>query len=108
MIVLECNLDDCSPQVLGALVDTLLARGALDAWIAPVVMKKGRPGHLVGVLATPAPKDALESTRCSKSRPPWAFGKPSEPHGPRAPLGDGDDAAGAQCASSWASAASAC
>ncbi len=48
--VLECNLDDCSPQVLGAVIDLLMARGALDAWIAPVVMKKGRPGHLVGVL----------------------------------------------------------
>lgn len=60
--VLECNLDDCSPQVLGALVDTLLARGALDAWIAPVVMKKGRPGHLVGVLAPAASKATLVDT----------------------------------------------
>ena len=48
--VLECNLDDCSPQVLGAVIEMLMARGALDAWVAPVVMKKGRPGHLVGVL----------------------------------------------------------
>lgn len=60
--VLECNLDDCSPQVLGALVDTLLARGALDAWIAPVVMKKGRPGHLVGVLARAETKQRLVDT----------------------------------------------
>lgn len=60
--VLECNLDDCSPQVLGALVDTLLARGALDAWIAPVVMKKGRPGHLVGVLAPADAKARLVDT----------------------------------------------
>ncbi len=59
LTVLECNLDDCSPQVLGALVDTLLARGALDAWVAPVVMKKGRPGHLVGVLAAAASRAAL-------------------------------------------------
>ncbi|MEW5743403.1 MAG: nickel pincer cofactor biosynthesis protein LarC [Myxococcota bacterium] len=60
--VLECNLDDCSPQVLGALVDVLLARGALDAWICPVVMKKGRPGHLVGVLAPAAVKARLVDT----------------------------------------------
>jgi uncharacterized protein (TIGR00299 family) protein len=60
--VLECTLDDCSPQVLGALVDTLLSRGALDAWIAPVVMKKGRPGHLVGVLAPVAAKARLVDT----------------------------------------------
>jgi len=61
LVVLECNLDDCSPQVLGALVETLLARGALDAWITPVVMKKGRPGHLVAVLSTLDTKQALET-----------------------------------------------
>lgn len=62
LTVLECNLDDCSPQLLGALLDTLLARGALDAWIAPVVMKKGRPGHLVGALADGAHRQALVDT----------------------------------------------
>jgi hypothetical protein len=62
LTVLECNLDDCSPQLLGALVETLLARGALDAWIAPVVMKKGRPGHLVGVLTARETKEALVTT----------------------------------------------
>lgn len=62
LVVLECNLDDCSPQLLGALVETLLARGALDAWVAPVVMKKGRPGHLVGVLATHELQSALVDT----------------------------------------------
>ncbi len=60
--VLECNLDDCSPQLLGALVETLLARGALDAWIAPVVMKKGRPGHLVGVLTDAARRAVMVET----------------------------------------------
>ncbi|MCU0702164.1 MAG: nickel pincer cofactor biosynthesis protein LarC [Myxococcaceae bacterium] len=53
LTVLECNVDDASPQLLGALVQTLLDLGALDAWVAPVVMKKGRPGHLVGVLCEP-------------------------------------------------------
>ncbi len=62
LTVLECNLDDCSPQVLGATVELLLARGALDAWIAPVVMKKGRPGHLVGVLADGEHRAALVET----------------------------------------------
>lgn len=67
LVVLECNLDDCSPQVLGALVETLLARGALDAWIAPVVMKKGRPGHVVSVLSTLDTKQALERTLLEES-----------------------------------------
>lgn len=60
--VLECNLDDCSGQLLGALMDTVMALGALDAWIAPVVMKKGRPGHLVGVLTDAAHRTALVET----------------------------------------------
>ncbi len=60
--VLECNLDDCSPQVLGALLDQLLAQGALDAWVVPAVMKKNRPGHLLGVLCAPALRDALVGT----------------------------------------------
>lgn len=60
--VLECNVDDCSPQVLGALVEQLLAQGALDAWVIPVVMKKGRPGHLVGVLTDSGTKTRLEAT----------------------------------------------
>jgi uncharacterized protein (TIGR00299 family) protein len=50
--VLECNLDDATPQLIGALIDRLLAEGALDAWVLPATMKKGRPGHLLGVLAT--------------------------------------------------------
>ncbi|MDC0713032.1 nickel pincer cofactor biosynthesis protein LarC [Stigmatella sp. ncwal1] len=44
------NLDDSTPQLLGHLVERLLEEGALDAWVTPVVMKKGRPGHLLGVL----------------------------------------------------------
>lgn len=60
--VLECNLDDCSPQVLGAVIEQLMSRGALDAWIAPVVMKKGRPGHLVGVLSDGEHRAALVDT----------------------------------------------
>ncbi|MFT3839922.1 MAG: nickel pincer cofactor biosynthesis protein LarC [Myxococcaceae bacterium] len=59
--VLEANLDDCSPQILGALMEQLISHGALDAWIAPVTMKKGRPGHLLGALA-PLDKQA-ELTR---------------------------------------------
>ena len=48
--VLEANLDDSTPQLLGYLVERLLTVGALDAWVTPVVMKKGRPGHVLSVL----------------------------------------------------------
>jgi pyridinium-3,5-bisthiocarboxylic acid mononucleotide nickel chelatase len=49
--VLEANLDDLSPQVIGYLADQLLADGALDVFTSAVQMKKGRPGMLLTVLA---------------------------------------------------------
>ncbi len=57
--VLECNLDDCTPQVIGALMEQLLTQGALDVWVLPAVMKKSRPGHLLGVLCTPEARNAM-------------------------------------------------
>ncbi len=51
LVELACNLDDATPQVLARAIEAVLEAGALDAWVAPVTMKKGRPGHLLGVLA---------------------------------------------------------
>lgn len=51
VVVLEATLDDATGEVLAAALPTLLAAGARDAWITPVVMKKGRPGHVVAALA---------------------------------------------------------
>ncbi len=51
--VLECNLDDCSPQILAHAVESLVADGALDVAITPLTMKKGRPGHKLSVVAKP-------------------------------------------------------
>jgi hypothetical protein len=48
--VLEANIDDATPQLLAYALERLLEAGALDVWIAPVTMKKSRPGHLFGVL----------------------------------------------------------
>ncbi len=53
LLVLEANLDDATGEVLGHAVEALMDAGALDAWITPVLMKKGRPGHQVSVLADP-------------------------------------------------------
>ncbi|MGH7881855.1 MAG: LarC family nickel insertion protein [Candidatus Dormibacteraceae bacterium] len=49
--VIETNLDDMPGNQLAALSEDLLAAGALDVSITPILMKKGRPGHLVTVLA---------------------------------------------------------
>lgn len=52
--VIETNIDDMSPELLPALVTDLIAAGALDAFITPIVAKKGRPGHLVTILCEEA------------------------------------------------------
>ncbi len=48
--VLETNLDDCPGELVARAIDAALEAGALDAWAAPVVMKKGRPGVLLCAL----------------------------------------------------------
>ena len=57
--VIEANIDDSSPQVLGYAVERLLEAGALDATLEPLEMKKGRPGTLLRVIATPGERTAL-------------------------------------------------
>ncbi|HYR18797.1 MAG TPA: nickel pincer cofactor biosynthesis protein LarC [Myxococcales bacterium] len=58
--VLEANLDDLSPQLVATALEAVLAAGAADAWIAPVTMKKGRPGHLLGAVVPEAARAAVE------------------------------------------------
>jgi uncharacterized protein (TIGR00299 family) protein len=54
IVRVEANLDDMSPQLVAPLIEALLAAGAVDAWSAPIVMKKGRPALEVTALAAPA------------------------------------------------------
>ncbi|WP_318569116.1 nickel pincer cofactor biosynthesis protein LarC [Salinigranum marinum] len=51
--VLETNLDDAAPEVLGGLHESLADAGARDVSILPATMKKSRPGHLVKVVTRP-------------------------------------------------------
>jgi uncharacterized protein (TIGR00299 family) protein len=51
VVVMETNLDDMDPRVFGYVAERLLQEGALDAWLTQVVMKKGRPGVKLSVLA---------------------------------------------------------
>lgn len=62
LMVLECNLDDASGQLVGALVDLLMSRGALDVWVTPALMKKGRPAQVLSVLCEPATRAVLMNT----------------------------------------------
>lgn len=57
--VLECQVDDASPQVLGALMERALGAGALDVFFTPAGMKKNRPGTHVTVVAAPADRARL-------------------------------------------------
>ncbi len=52
-VLLETNLDDVTPEVLAHAVERLLMMGVADAWIVPIVMKKGRPAHELRVLCGP-------------------------------------------------------
>jgi uncharacterized protein (TIGR00299 family) protein len=57
--VIEANIDDLNPQILAYAMERLLAAGALDVTLTPIVMKKGRPGHLLRVVAQPEDREAL-------------------------------------------------
>jgi uncharacterized protein (TIGR00299 family) protein len=56
---IECEVDDMNPQLFTPLGDRLVTAGALDAYLTPVVMKKGRPGTLITVLAPPDRRAAI-------------------------------------------------
>jgi hypothetical protein len=62
VMLLETNLDDATGEVLAHAVETVLAAGAYDAWITPVLMKKGRPGNTVSVLVDPALTEVVRVT----------------------------------------------
>ncbi len=51
LTLLEANVDDATGEILGAAVEKLLAAGALDAWLEPIVMKRGRGAYKVCALA---------------------------------------------------------
>jgi uncharacterized protein (TIGR00299 family) protein len=61
-IIIETNIDDMSPQIYGYLVDRLMQQGAHDAYLTPIIMKKGRPAILLSVLTDKAKTDIVLDT----------------------------------------------
>lgn len=60
LLFLECNLDDLNPEIMPYVLEKLLAAGALDAWLQPVIMKKGRPAQTLKVLCSPEQRQVME------------------------------------------------
>jgi uncharacterized protein (TIGR00299 family) protein len=61
-IIIETNIDDLNPQVYDYLIGKLMDQGAQDAYLTPIIMKKGRPAVLLSVLADTAKTDVLVDT----------------------------------------------
>jgi hypothetical protein len=58
-VVLETNIDDMNPQYYSPVMERLLDVGALDVWVAPILMKKGRPAATLGCLCEPGAAESL-------------------------------------------------
>lgn len=61
VVVLEANVDDMNPQVYEFVAERLFEAGALDTWLTPVHMKKGRPAVVLAVLGWPQDEKSLAS-----------------------------------------------
>ena len=59
LILLETNIDDLSPQILGFVMERAFEIGALDCWFTPIQMKKNRPATMVSILCDAEKKEVL-------------------------------------------------
>jgi uncharacterized protein (DUF111 family) len=68
---LETNLDDCTAELLGVVMERLFAAGALDAWFTPIHMKKNRPAVMLSALCEEDTRDEIAQIILSETT---AFG----------------------------------
>ena len=62
LVVLETNVDDLDPRVWPEVITNVLAAGAKDAWLTPILMKKGRPAHTFRALVAAGDADEVRRT----------------------------------------------
>jgi uncharacterized protein (TIGR00299 family) protein len=67
MIVVETNIDDSTPELLGYAMERLFEEGALDVYFTPIQMKKNRPGVMVSFLCRPQQLDQLAQLLLSET-----------------------------------------
>jgi uncharacterized protein (TIGR00299 family) protein len=62
MVVIEANIDDSTPEVLGYAMERLFAEGAADVWFTPIQMKKCRPAVMLSIISQPEDVEKLSRT----------------------------------------------
>jgi len=80
-LLIETNIDDLDPRVWPAVIAALLEAGASDAWLTPILMKKGRPAHTLSVLVA---SDRAASVRTAIFRQTSTIGVREQPLGKHA------------------------
>jgi pyridinium-3,5-bisthiocarboxylic acid mononucleotide nickel chelatase len=61
-LLIESNVDDLDPRVWPSVISALFAAGANDAWLTPILMKKGRPAHTLSVLTSTRDAERVRAT----------------------------------------------
>lgn len=95
VVELSANIDDCTGEILGATIDKLLSAGCVDAWAAPIVMKKSRPAWMLSALCLENDADAaqrimftqtttfgIRRRACSRAKLAREFQTVQTPYGP--------------------------
>lgn len=67
VVLVETNMDDINPQLIPYVIEKLMEAGATDAFVTPVIMKKGRPGFLLTVLTSESLLDTVSSVIFAQS-----------------------------------------